>query len=111
MISDFVIFSFSIFGNSLVISRPISITANGCTPCVTKEINATDVIVPAKVENTPPNELSISFTRFKPMTFGPLVFNNFVKDLRKDFMSAKIKTPTKNSVMLDHNTVWLKTCS
>lgn len=77
-----VIFSFSVFGRNLVSIIPIIITAKGCTPWVVKDIKATEAIVPAKVDNTPPNEFNSSLIRFNPITFGPLVFNIFLKDLR-----------------------------
>lgn len=52
MIIFLVIFSFSVLGRNLVSSIPIIIAANGCTPCVVKEINATGAMAPAKVEKT-----------------------------------------------------------
>lgn len=68
-----VIFSFSVLGRNLVSKIPIIITANGCTPCVVKEINATGAMVPAKVEKTLLKELRSSLIKFSPTIFGPLL--------------------------------------
>ncbi len=105
MISVLVVFSFSILGNSFVMNNPINMTMNGCMPCVMKETRATDASVPARVEKTSPNELSISLIRFRLMTFVLLVWKSFEKDLRYDFINTKINRPTRSNVILDHKMV------
>ena len=84
IVSFFEMFSLAIFGKSLVMTMPIIITAKGWTLCEAKETKATEVIVPARVEKTPPKELKSSFKRFRQMMTGPLVFIILLKDLRKD---------------------------